>query len=176
MAITHPSLCPMKHTLPHEKPVAVYRTTISIILFEILYLAAAIGCGYIVFQIDVLWAQLLLGFLAVMILWACRDLLKYRNDRIVVTPSHLSLPNVETRTKKGKHTLARKAIIPWHDIKDISFTIDVKKSNSVRIRKLVFVILNDKTQYTIDAELYDVFFLERKLKSFWQQYGKKTLT
>ncbi len=166
----------MKHTLPHEKPVAVYRTTISIILFEILYLAAAIGCGYIVFQIDVLWAQLLLGFLAVMILWACVDLLKYRNDRIVVTPSHLSLPNVETRTKKGKHTLARKAIILWHDIKDISFTIDVKKSNSVRIRKLVFVILNDKTQYTIDAELYDVFFLERKLKSFWQQYGKKTLT
>jgi hypothetical protein len=166
----------MKHTLPHEKPVAVYRTTISIILFEILYLAAAIGCGYIVFQIDVLWAQLLLGFLAVMILWACRDLLKYRNDRIVVTPSHLSFPNVETRTKKGKHTFARKVIIPWHDIKDITFTINVEKPNSVRIRKLVFVILNDKMQYTIDAELYDVFFLERKLKSFWQQYGKKTLT
>ena len=55
----------MKNKFPHENPVAVYRTTISIILFEIMYLAAAMGCGYIVFQIDVLWAQLLLGFLMV---------------------------------------------------------------------------------------------------------------
>lgn len=173
MAITHPSLCTMKNKLPHENPVAVYRTTISIILFEIMYLAAAMGCGYIVFQIDVLWAQLLLGFLAVMILWACRDLLKYRNDRIVVTPSHLSLPNVDTRTKMGKESITAKAIIPWYKIKDIKVNFNITSTNRVNIQKKVLVILCNETIYSIDSYMYDVFFLKRKLKAFWQQFNKK---
>ena len=173
MAITHPSLCPMKHTLPHEKPVAVYRTTISIILFEILYLAAAIGCGYIVFQIDVLWAQLLLGSLAVMILWACGHLLKYRNDRIVVTPDHLSIPHVETKTKQGKNISSTQATLPWVKIKDISSNIDIHTTNTIRVEKKISIILHNGTRYTIDSELYDVIFLERKLKSFWFQFTKK---
>ncbi|MBR4773192.1 MAG: hypothetical protein IK010_02035 [Bacteroidales bacterium] len=157
----------------HEKPVAVYRTTVSIILYEVMYLAFAAGCVYVIFLLDELWGQLLLGILVVTLLWLGVDLLKYLNDRIVVTPSHLSLPNVDTRTKMGKESITAKAIIPWYKIKDIKVNFNITSTNRVNIQKKVLVILCNETIYSIDSDMYDVFFLKRKLKAFWQQFNKK---
>ncbi len=157
----------------HEKPVAVYRTTVSIIFYEVMYLAFAAGCVYVIFLLDELWGQLLLGILVVTLLWLGVDLLKYLNDRIVVTPSHLSLPNVDTRTKMGKESITAKAIIPWYKIKDIKVNFNITSTNRVNIQKKVLVILCNETIYSIDSDMYDVFFLKRKLKAFWQQFNKK---
>jgi hypothetical protein len=172
VATTHPSLYAMKNFY-HEKPVAVYRTTVSIILYEVMYLAFAAGCVYVIFLLDELWGQLLLGILVVTLLWLGVDLLKYLNDRIVVTPSHLSLPNVDTRTKMGKESITAKAIIPWYKIKDIKVNFNITSTNRVNIQKKVLVILCNETIYSIDSDMYDVFFLKRKLKAFWQQFNKK---
>ena len=169
----HPSFYTMKDSSAHEKPVAVYRTTVSIILYEVMYLAFAAGCVYVIFLLDELWGQLLLGILVVTLLWLGVDLLKYLNDRIVVTPSHLSLPNVDTRTKMGKESITAKAIIPWYKIKDIKVNFNITSTNRVNIQKKVLVILCNETIYSIDSDLYDVLFLECKLKSYWLQFNKK---
>ncbi len=169
----HPSFYTMKDSSAHEKPVAVYRTTVSIILYEVMYLAFAAGCVYVIFLLDELWGQLLLGILVVTLLWLGVDLLKYLNDRIVVTPSHLSLPNVDTRTKMGKESITAKAIIPWYKIKDIKVNFNITSTNRVNIQKKVLVILCNETIYSIDSDLYDVLFLERKLKAYWLQFNKK---
>lgn len=169
----HPSFYTMKDSSAHEKPVSVYRTTVSIILYEVMYLAFAAGCVYVIFLLDELWGQLLLGILVVTLLWLGVDLLKYLNDRIVVTPSHLSLPNVDTRTKMGKECITAKAIIPWYKIKDIKVNFNITSTNRVNIQKKVLVILCNETIYSIDSDLYDVLFLERKLKAYWLQFNKK---
>ena len=173
MSVMHPSFYTMKDSSAHEKPVAVYRTTVSIILYEVMYLAFAAGCVYVIFLLDELWGQLLLGILVVTLLWLGVDLLKYLNDRIVVTPSHLSLPNVDTRTKMGKESITAKAIIPWYKIKDIKVNFNITSTNRVNIQKKVLVILCNETIYSIDSDLYDVLFLERKLKAYWLQFNKK---
>lgn len=173
MTITHPSLYTMKAGSTHEKPVAVYRTTVSILLYEVLYVAFAAFWGYIAFKIDVLWAQILCGFIVVMTLWGCVHLLKYRNDRIIVTPSHLSLPNVEKKTKQAQYSVSAKAVLPWSDIKDITSNINLHASNRVSVHMQVTVIMRGGTTYNIDSDMYDTFFLGHKLKAFWQRYDKK---
>ena len=173
VTVTHPSLCTVKDNLAHGKPVAIYRTTISIIIFEMMYLALVMVCGYIIFQVDIIWIKLLGIIMAMVTLWACVQFLKRLKDRIVVTPSHLSLPNVEKQSKQEKHAVVQKVIIPWHDIEDINYTIEVKGDSKISIQRRVYIVLRNKTKYIIDPDFYDVFFLGPKLKSFWQQYGEK---
>ena len=64
------------------------------------------------------------------------------------------------------HTV-QKAILPWGDIKDISPNYGIKLTN---LQKQVIVTLRSGTQYFIDSNLYDVFFLERKLKTHWHRF------
>ena len=156
-----------------EQPVAVYKTTVSIILCELLYLAFIVLLGYVVFVIDVLWAQILLGVCIAAALWGCVRLLRHTKDRIVVTPKQLTLSNIYTKAKQDKWSLASKANIPWNKIKDISSEFDIRTYNRINIHKEVLVTLYNGTCYCINSELYDVLFLEIKLNAFREEYGKK---
>jgi hypothetical protein len=93
--------------------------------------------------------------------------LRHTKDRIVITPSHLSLTNITTRSKHGDWKTVQKAILPWGDIKDISPNYGIKLTN---LQKQVIVTLRSGTQYFIDSDLYDVLFLEHKLKSHWRRF------
>ena len=73
----------------------------------------------------------------------------------------------------GKESITAKAIIPWYKIKDIKVNFNITSTNRVNIQKKVLVILCNETIYSIDSDMYDVFFLKRKLKAFWQQFNKK---
>ena len=77
------------------------------------------------------------------------------------------------QSKQEKHAVVQKVIIPWHNIEDINYTIEVEGNGKISIQRRVYIVLRNKTKYIIDPDFYDVFFLGRKLKSFWQQYGEK---
>lgn len=151
----------------HKRPTAVYRTTVSILLYMVLYLAIIALFTSIIVLSDNLAAKLVSGAMALVMILPIINTLLHTKDRIVVTPSHLSLTNITTRSKRGDWKTVQKAILPWGDIKDISPNYGIKLTN---LQKQVIVTLRSGTQYFIDSDLYDVFFLEHKLKSHWRRF------
>ena len=166
MAIMHPFPYPMK-SRSHKRPTAVYRTTVSILLYMVLYLAIIALFTSIIVLSDNLAAKLVSGAMALVMILPIVHTLRHTKDRIVVTPSHLSLTNITTRSKQGDWKTVQKAILPWGDIKDISPNYGIKLTN---LQKQLIVTLRSDTQYFIDSDLYDVLFLEHKLKSHWRRY------
>lgn len=154
----------------HKRPTAVYRTTVSILLYMVLYLAIIALFTSIIVLSDNLAAKLVSGALALAMILLIVHTLRHTKDRIVVTPSHLSLTNITTRSKHGDWKTVQKAILPWGDIKDISPNYGIKLTN---LQKQVIVTLRSGTQYFIDSDLYDVLFLEHKLKSHWRRYRNR---
>lgn len=154
----------------HKRPTAVYRTTVSILLYMVLYLAIIALFTSIIVLSDNLAAKLVSGALALVMILPIVHTLRHTKDRIVVTPSHLSLTNIATRSKQGDWKTVQKAILPWGDIKDISPNYGIKLTN---IQKQVTVTLRSGTQYFIDSDLYDVLFLEHKLKSHWRRFRNR---
>lgn len=165
----HPFPYPMKNK-SHKRPTAVYRTTVSILLYMVLYLAIIALFTSIIVLSDNLAAKLVSGALALVMILPIVHTLRHTKDRIVVTPSHLSLTNITTRSKQGDWKTVQKAILPWGDIKDISPNYGIKLTN---IEKQVTVTLRSGTQYFIDSDLYDVLFLEHKLKSHWRRFRNR---
>ncbi len=162
----HPFPYPMKNK-SHKRPTAVYRTTVSILLYMVLYVAIIALFTSIIVLSDNLAAKLVSGALALAMILLIVHTLRHTKDRIVVTPSHLSLTNITTRSKHGDWKTVQKAILPWGDIKDISPNYGIKLTN---LQKQVIVTLRSGTQYFIDSDLYDVLFLEHKLKSHWRRF------
>ena len=169
MAIMHPFPYPMKNK-SHKRPTVVYRTTISILRYMVLYLAIIALFTSIIVLSDNLAAKLVSGAMALVMILPIVHTLRHTKDRIVVTPSHLSLTNITTRSKHGDWKTVQKAILPWGDIKDISPNYDIKLTNHLTIRKRLIVTLRRGTQYFIDSDLCDVLFLDHKLKSHWRRY------
>ena len=165
----HPFPYPMKNK-SHKRPTAVYRTTVSILLYMVLYLAIIALFTSIIVLSDNLAAKLVSGALALAMILLIVHTLRHTKDRIVVTPSHLSLTNIATRSKRGEWKTVQKAILPWGDIKDISPNYGIKLTN---LQKQVIVTLRSGTQYFIDSDLYDVLFLEHKLKSHWRRFRNR---
>lgn len=157
---------------PHELPAAVYRTTVRILLYMVLFAAITVLFLYIMMKADGMAAKLVSGALALVMILPIVHILRHTKDRIVVTPTHLSLTNIATRSKRGEWKTVQKAILPWGDIKDISPNYDIKLTNHVTIQKHVLVTLHNGTLYLIDSDLYDVLFLERKLKAHWHRFRK----
>lgn len=155
-----------------NRPTAIYKTKVSIVLHLILY-GAAIAVFILPFiKTDVLWAKILCGGVIACILWGACNILRFWNDRIIVAPTHLSISHVAKKTLNGKWTVVSKAVINWNDIRDISSQFDISITNHVHIQKEVFIRLRGGTQYCIESDLYDVILLEHKLKKYWQQYAK----
>ena len=172
MAIMHPFPYPMK-SRSHKRPTAVYRTTVSILLHMVLYVAIiALLTGIIVLS-DSLAAKLVSGALALAMILLIVHTLRHTKDRIVITSSYLSLTNITTRSKRGEWKTVQKAMLPWGDIKDISPNYGIKLTN---LQKQVIVTLRSGTQYFIDSDLYDVLFLEHKLKSHWRRFRNLSKT
>ena len=169
MAIMHPFPYPMKNK-SHKRPTAVYRTTVSILLYMVLYLAIIALFTSIIVLSDSLAAKLVSGALALVMILPIVHTLRHTKDRIVVTQSHLSLTNITTRSKHGDWKTVQKAMLPWGDIKDISPNYGIKLTN---LQKQVIVTLRSGTQYFIDSDLYDVLFLEHKLKSHWRRFRNR---
>ncbi len=155
----------------HIRPAAIYKTHVSI-LFQLLLYGAAIAVFVLpIIKTDVLWAKILSGVAIACILWAVIHILRYWNDRIIVSPAHLSISHVAKKTRNGEWGEVGKAVIPWNDIRDISSQFNVHIANRVCIKKEVIIRLKGGILYSIDSDIYDVFFLERKLKTFWHKYS-----
>lgn len=164
----------MGNTVNNEHFEVVYKTTVSIIFLELMRIGFIALLGYALFSVDVLWAQILIGFMIAALAADCLQILKHTKDRIVVTPHSLALTNIYSKTKHGKWHTTKTVDIPWNKIADIAPSMEFYNSaGSFFPHKTTVVTLRNGTLYCIEDDYYDVFFLTRKLKAFWKEFKKK---
>ena len=158
----------------HTKPVKIYKSTISCVMYVLLFSAGIAFCIWVAisnFNNDApSWIMVLaLGGMAV----ACVNQMIYyircRHERIVITEQLLIISQCVKQTKNGDWAPVKNVQIPWIDINHIKAQWERPTSKS--IRKNVLVSAGKKDVYLIDPDIYDVFFLEKKLQKYQRQYG-----
>ncbi len=82
---------------------------------------------------------------------------------------HLTISQCFKQTKSGDWAPVKNVKLQWRDINYIKAKWERPTSKS--IRKNVLVSAGKKDVYLIDPDIYDVFFLEKKLQKYQRQYG-----
>ena len=157
-------------------PVKVYKSTISCVMGVLLFSAGIAFCIWVAisnFNNDALsWIMVLaLGVMAV----ACVNQMIYyircRHEKIVITEHHLGISQCVKQTRDGGWTAVKNVKISWTNINYIIAQWEHPTSKSIRKNVLVSAGKNDT--YLIDPDIFDVFFLEKKLQNYHRQYGRK---
>ena len=157
-------------------PVKVYKSTISCVMYVLLFSAGIAFCIWVAisnFNNDALsWIMVLaLGVMAV----ACVNQMIYyircRHEKIVITEQYLSISQCVKQTRDGDWIPVKNVKISWSDINYI--IAQWERPTSKSIRKNVLVNAGKKDTYLIDPDIFDVFFLEKKLQKYHNQYGRK---
>ena len=157
-------------------PVKVYKSTISCVMGVLLFSAGIAFCIWVAisnFNNDALsWIMVLaLGGMAV----ACVNQMIYyircRHEKIVITEHHLGISQCVKQTRDGGWTAVKNVKISWTNINYIIAQWERPTSKSIRKNVLVSAGKNDT--YLIDPDIFDVFFLEKKLQNYYNQYGRK---
>ncbi len=145
----------------HTKPVKIYKSTISTVIYVLFFSAGIAFCIWVAisnFNNDApSWIMVLaLGGMA-------------RHEKIVITEQLLTISQCVKQTKSGDWAPVKNVKLQWRDINHIKAQWERPTSKS--IRKNVLVSAGKKDVYMIDPDIFDVFFLEKKLKKYHQQYG-----
>ena len=157
-------------------PVKVYKSTISCVMYVLLFSAGIAFCIWVAisnFNNDApSWIMVLaLGGMAV----ACVNQMIYyircRHEKIVITEQSLIISQCVQETKNGDWKPVKNVKIPWTDIDYI--IAQWERPTSKSIRKNVLVSAGKKETYLIDPDIFDVFFLEKKLQNYHRQYSRK---
>ena len=160
----------------HPKPVKIYKSTIRCVMGVLLFSAGIAFCIWVAisnFNNDALsWIMVLaLGVMAV----ACVNQMIYyircRHEQIVITEQHLAISQCVKQTRDGGWRPVKNVRLSWIDIDYIMAQWEHPTSKS--IRKNVLVSAGKKDTYLIDPDIFDVFFLEKKLQNYHSQYGRK---
>ena len=156
------------------RPIKVYKTTVSIIMIMVLYIGFILLAGWLIiwaFRLKDIQSLILILCSGVFMFFFVKQMVYYvgyRKDRIVITERHLMVSHCLRQTKKGTWVEAKNVKIPWGSINDIYARWENPTPKS--IRKNVFVSVGKDALYMIDPDVYDVFFLERKLRNYHCQY------
>ena len=157
-------------------PVKVYKSTISCVMGVLLFSAGIAFCIWVAisnFNNDALsWIMVLaLGVMAV----ACVNQMIYyircRHEQIIITEQFLIISQCVKETKDGNWAPVKDVKIPWKNINYISAQWEHPTPKSIRKNVLVSVGKYKKETYLIDPDIFDVFFLERRLQEYQQKYG-----
>ena len=155
-------------------PVKVYKSTISCVMYVLLFSAGIAFCIWVAisnFNNDApSWIMVLaLGGMAVACVYQMIYYIRCRHEKIVITEQLLTISQCFKQTKSGDWAPVKNVKLQWRDINYIKAKWERPTSKS--IRKNVLVSAGKKDVYLIDPDIYDVFFLEKKLQKYQRQYG-----
>ena len=143
----------------HTKLVKIYKSTISCVMGVLLFSAGIAFCIWVAIS----------NFNNDAPSWIMVLALGCRHEKIVITEQLLTISQCVKQTKNGDWAPVKNVQIPWIDINHIKAQWERPTSKS--IRKNVLVSAGKKDVYLIDPDIYDVFFLEKKLQKYQRQYG-----
>jgi len=152
-------------------PVKVYKTTISTVIGVVFFTILIAFCVWVVVS-SFSWILLIcMGIMAC----ACIEQMVYyircRHEQIIITEQLLIISQCVKETKDGNWAPVKDVKIPWKNINYISAQWEHPTPKSIRKNVLVSVGKYKKETYLIDPDIFDVFFLERRLQEYQQKYG-----
>lgn len=153
------------------RPVKVYRTWWSVAMMSLPPVGLAAVFLYALFKVDVQWwfwvlmLSMVAGLLYMSVTW-----LRHVGDRIEVFDRGLHLTWAERRREGGKWVAVGDVWLEWRDIKAFSKT---SETNIIPLytRRWIWLHARDGIVYRITPDLYDTFFLERKLREYRATFG-----
>ena len=140
-------------------PVKVYKSTISCVMYVLLFSAGIAFCIWVAIS----------NFNNDAPSWIMIYYIRCRHEKIVITEQLLTISQCFKQTKSGDWAPVKNVKLQWRDINHIKAQWERPTSKS--IRKDVLVSAGKKDVYLIDPDIYDVFFLEKKLQKYQRQYG-----
>ena len=155
-------------------PVKVYKTTLSIIMGVVLFTAIIAFLVWVVFSSgEYFWIMLILmGAMAYFAVDQMIYFIRCRHDSIVITEDQLIISRCAKQKTNGAWKQAKNVKISWRNINRIYAQWEHPTSKSIRKDIYISVGKYGKNElYVIDPDVYDVFFLEKKLQKYQQQYG-----
>ena len=151
------------------KPIKVYKTTISTVILVVFYTAMI---AFLVWLVISAFSWIMLICTGILAFFCIKQMVYYircRHEQIVITERLLIISQCVKQTRKGDWKPVKDVRIPWYDINYIIAQWEQPTSKS--IRKNVLVSVGKKDTYLIDPDIFDVFFLEKKLQKYLCQYG-----
>ena len=158
-------------TYHHTAPVKEYKTTISTMIGVGLY---ASFIALLVWIIIAAFSWLMLLCTGMLACFFGKQMVYYfrcRHEKIVITEQQLAVTQCVKQTCDGDWIPVKNIKIPWDNINYIAAQWEHPTSKS--IRKNVLVGTKKKDTYLIDPDIFDVFFLEKKLQDYHHLYGNK---
>lgn len=153
------------------RPVKVYKTTISTVIYVIFFTILIAFCVWVIVS-EFSWILLIcMGIMACFCINQMIYYIRCRHEQIVITEQLLIISQCVKETKDGNWTPVKNVKLSWKNINHISAQWEHPTSKSIRKNVLVSVGRNNKETYLIDPDIFDVFFLERRLEEFRQKYG-----
>ncbi len=157
---------------PSTKPIKVYKSTISAVMYVLLY---SVMIAFIVWVVVSTFSWIMLICMGIMAYFCIKQMAYYircRHEKIVITERFLSISQCVKQTRDGDWIPVKNVKLPWTNIDFIIAQWERPTSKSIRKNVLVSAGKNRKKElYLIDPDIYDVFFLEKKLQGYLSQYG-----
>lgn len=156
--------------------VKVYRTMVSVGLMALLPIGLAAALLYALLMGDARWWHWMILSIGIIVsLYFAFTWLRHIGDRILIFEKGVLLTKAERRTKDNKREMARDEYIPWRDIRRFVRTKEwVTAGMSFRhVRRWIWIYTRGGNAYRISPDLYDTFFLEKKLRGWWSDGVKK---
>ena len=157
---------------PGTKPIKVYKSTISAVIGVILYTAIIAILVWVVVSAFSWIMLILMGGMAYPFIKQMIYYIRCRHEQIVITERHLFISQCVKQTRDGDWVPMKDVQLPWSSINNITAQWEHPTSKSIRKNVLVRVGRNKKKElYMIDPDIFDLFFLERKLQDYLRQFG-----
>lgn len=152
--------------------VKVYRTWWSVAMMSLPPVGLAAFFLYALFAVDVQWwfwvlmLSVVAGLLYMSVTW-----LRHVGDRIEVFDRGLHLTWAERRREGGEWVAVGDVWLGWRDIKAFSKTSETDNI-PLFTRRWIWLHAAGGIVYRITPDLYDTFFLERKLREYRLMFGR----
>ena len=154
-------------------PIKIYKTTLSVIMEVTLFVALIAFCVWVIIS-EFSW--IILICMGIMSFFCINQMVYYircRHERIVITEQFLIISQCVKQTDSRGWNPVKNVQISWKDINYIMAQWEHPTSKSIRKNVLVSVRKRGKEEvYLIDPDIFDVFFLEKKLQKYHRQYGQ----
>ncbi|MBR1549762.1 MAG: hypothetical protein IJ634_03910 [Bacteroidales bacterium] len=151
------------------KPAKVYRSILRVGLMALLPLALAVFLLYGLLMFDAKWWHwvfLLLGIIA--LVWCAITWLRHIGDRIDIFEKGIRLTKAQRKVKGGDWKPVKDVSLPWRNIRAISRTEEPLIDFYPRhFRRWIWLYTRGGPVYRLSPDLYDTFFLEKKLRRWW---------
>ena len=157
---------------PNPTPVKVYKSTIRAVIGVVFFTALI---AILVWVVVSTFSWIMLICMGIMVFVCFKQMVYYircRHEKIVITERFLIISQCVKQTHAGDWIPVKNVKLPWTNIDFIIAQWERPTSKSIRKNVLVSAGKNRKKElYLIDPDIYDVFFLEKKLQGYLCQYG-----